>query len=284
MLAQTYHALLAAHPPRHLTIAGDRWELIAAGAGPPVLLLPGGFGVAATSFAYIADLARDHRALAPTYPPHLCRIADLADGVAALLDRCGVAAAHVVGGSASGAVAQVLARRHPARVATLILAQTGPPVPRRARLAQICAAACRAAPAPLTLALLRAAVLAFLPGADADSAFWRGHFAEVIARQRRGDLAARFAALADYDRHYRFAAADLAGWPGRVAIIESAHDGFVPPAERAALRALYPGAAVVTLPGGRHADSVSDSAAQRAAIRRILEGDQPSRGRGRSAP
>lgn len=269
-LAAAYEAFLAAHPPRALELGGAHWELIEAGAGPAVLLLPGGFGVAATSFQYLADLARDHRAIALTYPPLLDRIDALADGVAAVLERLGVARAHVVGGSASGAVAQALVRRHPGRVATLILAQTGPPRPGRAALARAVAAACRAAPAALTLALLRLAVLAFLPERSEAHAFWRAHFSAVVAAQSRAALAARFAALADYDAAYRFAPADLAGWPGRVAIIEAGRDGLLPAADRAALRALYPGATVHLLAGGRHADSVTDPAPQLAAIRAAL--------------
>jgi pimeloyl-ACP methyl ester carboxylesterase len=265
-LAAAYAAFLAAHPPRRLTLGGRSWELIEAGSGPEtVLLLPGGFGVAATSFQYLADLARDYRAIALTYPPQLGRVAELADGVAAVLAACGVERAHVVGGSASGAVAQILARRHPERVSTLILAQTGPPRRRRAPVAAACAALVRALPAALVLALLRAAVLAFLPGDNARHAFWRGHFAAVVGEQSREALAARFAALADFDR-----GDDLAGWPGRVAILESGADGFISAAERMELRRLYPRAAVSLLAGGRHADSVTDPAPQLAAIRGAL--------------
>lgn len=269
-LAAAYASFLAAHPPRALDVAGARWELIEAGAGEAVLLLPGGFGVAATSFQYLADLSRDHRAIALTYPPSLDRVEALADGAAAVLGRLGVARAHVVGGSASGAVAQLLVRRHPALVATLILAQTGPPRPGRAQLAWACAALCATAPPALTLALLRLAVLAFLPGRDEAHAFWRAHFAGVVAAQSRAGLAARLRALAAYDTACRFAPGDLDGWPGRVAIVESADDRMISAAERAALRALYPRAAVHTLAGGRHVDSVVDPGPQLAALRAAL--------------
>ena len=269
-LTERYAAFLASHAPRRLMIDGAPWELVEAGVGEAVVLLPGGFGVAATSFAYLADLARDYRAIALTYPPHVARIDALADGIAAALDSCGVGSAHVLGGSASGSVAQVLVRRHPARVSTLILAQTGPPRPGRARLAQLCAASCRAAPGALVLALLRLAVLAFLPGPGADRAFWRAHFVGVVGAQDRATLAARFHALADFDRGCHFTPADLHAWPGRVAIIEAARDGLLSAADRAALRALYPGAAVHLLAGRRHADSVTAPARQLAAIRLAL--------------
>lgn len=270
-LAAVYDAFLTAHPPRRLALGGHSWELIETGSGSEtVLLLPGGFGVAATSFQYLADLARDYRVVALTYPPELGRIVELADSVAAVLAACSVERAHVVGGSASGAVAQLLARRHPERIATLILAQTGPPRPRRAPIAAASAALVRAMPAALVLALLRAAVLAFLPGDNAEQVFWRGHFAAIVAWQNRAALAARFAALADFDRSCRFASNDLAGWPGRVVIIEAGADGFIPAAERAKLRRLYPCAALFLLPGGRHADSVTDPGPQIAAIRAAL--------------
>ncbi|NJN19225.1 MAG: hypothetical protein HC822_24710 [Oscillochloris sp.] len=269
-LAKRYTSLLSTYPAQVITIAGRRWELIAAGAGRSVLLLPGGFGVAATSFQYIADLARDYRVLALTYPPHLDRIAELADGVVAVLDACGVARSAVVGGSASGAVAQVLVRRHPSRVAALILAQTGPPQPQRARRARICATWCKQLPAPLTLALLRWAIFGFLPKRNAEHAFWRTHFAAVVGAQDRAALAARFHALADYDRNYVFTPADLAAWRGNIAIIESSADAMIAHRERTALRELYPRATLHTLAAGRHADSVTDPQPQLALIRAIL--------------
>jgi pimeloyl-ACP methyl ester carboxylesterase len=266
-----YTAFLAAHPPRWVRIDGASWELIEAGSGPPVLLLPGGFGVAATSFAYIAELARDYRVLALSYPPQLPRIAQLADGVAALLDLCGIAQVCVVGGSASGAVAQALVRRHPERVAVLVLAQTGPPAPRRAALAEACAQLCYALPATLTLALLRGAIWGFLPGGGETERFWRDHFAAVLARSGRADLAARFRALADYDRNYRFAAGDLANWAGRVALIEAERDGLLSVAERAALGELYPQATLHRIQGGRHAHSITEPEPQLAALRAALQ-------------
>jgi pimeloyl-ACP methyl ester carboxylesterase len=269
-LAERHAAFLAAHPPRRLVLDGAPWELIEAGTGESVVLLPGGFGVAATSFLYLADLAHDYHTIALTYPPYLERIDALADGVAAVLDSHGVGRAHVVGGSASGAVAQVLVRRHPARVASLILAQTGPPRPGRAPLAQACGDSCRSTPAALLLALLRLAVLAFLPGSVADRAFWHAHFAAVVGAQDRAALAARFQALADYDRRCHFTPRDLDAWPGRVAIIEAAHDGLLSATDRAALRALYPRAAVHSLSGGRHVDSVTNPRRQLAALRAVL--------------
>ncbi len=269
-LAETYAAFCAAHPTRRAWAGGQRWEYIDAGAGgPPLVMLPGGFGAPATSFGYILAMAGERRALAVGYPPEVCDIAGLCAGLAALLRDLGLGPAWVLGGSASGFVAQAFVRRHPGLVAGLILAQSGAPRPARARISRACAGMLGALPMPLTFALLRGAIAADLRGASAERRFWRGHFAEVLAAQSRAALVSRFRLAADFDAGYRLAPGDLAGWPGRLAIIESAGDGLVGPAERAALRALYPAAQVHTLAGG-HNDSVERPEAQIALIRAIM--------------
>lgn len=267
MLEQTYTRL---NQPRVCCVAGARWEVIEAGCGAPLLLLPGGFGIAATSFQYIDACAGHYRVLAVTYPPQLKRIAALADGIAALLAVYGIAQAHVVAGSASGAVAQVLVRRHPTRVTALILAQTGLPERRRAALARTLAQVCQVLPSGIMLALMRLAILRFLPYSDELHAFWRSHFAEVVSTQNRAALAARWHALADYDRNYCFRPSDLQHWPGRVALIEASNDGMLSPKARAKLRACYPQAQIYTLAEAGHASSVTNPAPQIALIREFL--------------
>jgi pimeloyl-ACP methyl ester carboxylesterase len=264
-LAETYAAFSAAHPMCRAWIDGQCWEYIDAGAGnPPLIMLPGGFGVAATSFRYIAALAEGRRVIALSYPPGIDTIAGLCDGLAALLDALGVARAWVLGGSASGFVGQAFVRRHPDRVVGLILAQSGAPRPLRAYLSRACAALLGRLPMPLIFALLRLSIAADLRGSSDDRRFWRGHFAEVLAAQSRAALVSRFRLAADFDANYRFGV-----YHGRIAIIESAGDGLVGPGERAALRALYPGADVYTLLGG-HNDSFERPEAQIATISAIM--------------
>ena len=59
---------------------------------------------------------------------------DLAADVAGVLDASGIPAAHIVGVSAGGAFAQVLALDHPDRVLSLVLISTTPAVPGDRRL------------------------------------------------------------------------------------------------------------------------------------------------------
>lgn len=275
-----YAAFCAAHPTRKLTLGGHRWHYISAGAGePPLVMLPGGFGEAATSWRYILALAPLRRVIALHYPPGLASIAGLCDGLAALLDRLAVGRAHILGGSASGFVAQAFARRHPARVASLILAQSGAPRPARARLSRALAAIVARVPPPAAFAALRLASAWFLRGRGPERRFWRGHFAMVAAHQSREALVSRFLLAADFDGGYRLDPAGPEAWRGPVAIIESSRDSLVGSAERAALRALYPQASVHSLAGGHH-DSVlfpDVQIAQLAAILLAEEARLPSR-------
>jgi pimeloyl-ACP methyl ester carboxylesterase len=69
------------------------------------------------------------------------RLEDMADDVAALLDSLGIGAAHLAGNSLGGMIVQLVAIRHPARVASLtsIMSTTGdrslpPPTPEAARI------------------------------------------------------------------------------------------------------------------------------------------------------
>ncbi|NNJ13609.1 alpha/beta hydrolase [Chloroflexales bacterium ZM16-3] len=263
-----FAAFCAAHPTRSVWVGGHRWEYIDAGAGgPPLILLPGGFGVPATSFRYIPALADNRRVIAVGYPPGLDIMADLCDGLAALIDALGMERAWLLGGSASGFVVQAFVRRHPSRVFGLILAQSGAPRPARARLSRACAGLLNTLPMPLIFGLLRLSIAADLRGDSDGRRFWRGHFAEVLAQQCRAALVSRFRLAADFDANYQIVAQHKHD-ACRVAIIESAGDGMIGPAERAALRALYPAAEVYTLVGG-HNDSVERPGAQIALIRAI---------------
>jgi pimeloyl-ACP methyl ester carboxylesterase len=107
-----------------------------AGAGSPVVLLHGLGGDVGFWAAEAADWQARFRLIlidlrgagsTPASPGGhaIADLADdLADDVAAVLDAAGVRAAHVVGFSMGGLVAQSFAVRHPDRVDRLVLAST----------------------------------------------------------------------------------------------------------------------------------------------------------------
>jgi pimeloyl-ACP methyl ester carboxylesterase len=103
--------------------------------GAPALLLLHGWGASGglNWFRVFEPLGRRFRVIAPDLRGHArgirssrFRLEDCADDCAALLDALGIERAIAGGYSMGGAVAQLLWRRHPERVAGLVLCATGP--------------------------------------------------------------------------------------------------------------------------------------------------------------
>jgi len=98
-----------------------------AGAGRPLLHLHGTGGIKLTQ--PLERLARTHRVLLPVMPgfddapdhPGVASMGDLADLLAAFLERVGVSACDVIGHSFGGYLALWLALKHPARVEEMVL-------------------------------------------------------------------------------------------------------------------------------------------------------------------
>ena len=102
------------------------------GAGDPILLIPGLGGSSRQVAAIAAELSTTHRVIAvdprgagqSDKPDMPYDGALLARDMIAVLDRAGIAAAHVAGISMGGMIAQELAVQHGARVRSLLLAST----------------------------------------------------------------------------------------------------------------------------------------------------------------
>lgn len=105
-----------------------------AGSGPPVFLISGLNGLAATWGGIVSLLSdrfrvitHDHRGLGASDAwtgPYT--VAQIASDVLALMDGLGIGRAHVVGHSLGGAVAQAIAIDHPERVAALVIYASWP--------------------------------------------------------------------------------------------------------------------------------------------------------------
>lgn len=113
---------------------GTELAVTVAGAGPPLLLIPG-LGATRVVFDPILPLLTPHFTVAvydqrgvgaSQLTPGPYTTEQLGDDAAAVLDGLGIERAAVLGASFGGMVAQQLAIRHAGRVGALLLAATGP--------------------------------------------------------------------------------------------------------------------------------------------------------------
>jgi pimeloyl-ACP methyl ester carboxylesterase len=109
---------------------GHRLASWSAGAGPPVLLLHGGWSDGREWWPQLDGLADEFTVIAwdapgcggSSDPPEPFAIADYADAAAALVGALDLGPVHVVGLSFGGALAMEVQRRHPDLVRSLVLA------------------------------------------------------------------------------------------------------------------------------------------------------------------
>ena len=256
--SELYRHFMEMHPLQGEFVCGaQHWSLIDTCVGKEtLLLLPGFLGEAQTSFLYIRALETHFRVISLCFPPSVSRVDTLCDGLSALMDELGIYQTTVLGGSSGGFVAQAFVRRHPSRVNCLILTHTGLPTLERARIARAYLRLLKILPYGLLHQLALASVWWNFPLLTASHVFWRAHFREILQHQDREALCNRFALMEDFHSCYRFHCEDLTGWLGRVLIMEMQRDHLTTPAERAAMRGLYPNASVQVLSETAHYDSV----------------------------
>jgi len=102
------------------------WRVIetpGAKKGPVLIMLPGTLGTASIFEAAMTELGARVRMVSVTYPM-IEGIERLADSLAGLMDKLGIARASIVGSSLGGFLAQHFAARHADRVERLILGNT----------------------------------------------------------------------------------------------------------------------------------------------------------------
>lgn len=127
-----------APPGRDVELPGRGTTFVRDSGGPdgaPAVLLLHGWAVTADLnwFTAYPDLAERYRVISVDHRGHgrgirptdgIVRLSDCADDAAAVLGTLGIDRAVVAGYSMGGAIAQLLWRRHPERVAGLVLAST----------------------------------------------------------------------------------------------------------------------------------------------------------------
>lgn len=183
--------------------------------------------------------------------------ADLVRDAARVLDAHGIPAAHVVGVSAGGALAQLLALDHADRVLSLVLISTSAAVPTDGELP------------PPTKEFMRFVSSAQVDWSDADSLIeYQVAYARVLAGDRRpfDEAAARSLVRRDIERARDFAAArnhdslpegelpraPLSSIAVPTLVIHGTADPLFPLRHGEALAELIPGARLLTVEGAGH--------------------------------
>lgn len=264
----------ARFPYEHAQVGGKPWPFVDTASGERVvLLLTGAAGVAELSWRSIEHLSRRNRVLAPDYPA-LDTMAELVDGIDAILDRQGIDRAHVIGGSYGGLVAQVFVRRHPRRTASLVLSHTL--VPDRAAGAKMARVAelLKWLPERALRALFRLRLRGLFPqGGPPELALSKALFTEIVnERITKAQLLGLMRRVADLGTRYRFTPRDLEAWPGRILLLMGSDDPATPATARQALADLYPRAERHDFSGFGHLTALLDQENYFAVIDRFLGG------------
>ena len=230
---------------------------------PQLQALPGGWSAVAPDFRGFGGSAPD----AASATRADASIDDYAADVEALLDALGAGRAAICGCSMGGYAAFALLRRAPDRVAGLLLADT------RATSDADAARASRAAMLDLLDRLGPSAVAADMRGKLVGLTTLASRPAVLDAIDALMGRATRegigFAVARMMNRPDSTAA--LRAFPRPVSVAVGEEDALTPPAESAAMAALVPGAALVTIPRAGHLSNLEAPDAFNAAMHAWLE-------------
>lgn len=248
---ETLRTFRSTHPYRTINVGGAQWEYIASGEGAQaILLLGGGLSVGETSFQNILRFEKCYRVLSPSYPP-VGKVCVIVDGLAAMLDREGIARTHVFGHSLGAGIAHAFVRLYPDRVDKLVLDGFGLYTSSSLRAAKFFF---KLPPAWLKT-YYRRRFRTLLAGADeATRAFYKAYVEELFTRLHTNEtLMGQMRLLVDFfDHPDEYGLFSLVERPGQVLLILAEDDRGFKSTEREALKASYPGAMVHSFPSGGH--------------------------------
>lgn len=246
------------------------------GKGAPLVLLHGAEADHSMFDAFAASLARHFTVIAydqrdsggTRNPPAPYGLSELADDLGAMIAALGFTRAHVFGTSLGGAIAQVAAVRHPARIDRLVLASTfrlGVPLsavnpqgfPRFSELR-----------AGLPESLPEFAEYFFPPGHIAAHpetlSIFAGNTRDAGQRARRGAVLAQPVELS------------LGAITAPTLVLAGREDRLIPPAHTLSLAREIAGARTALMAGLGHVGTVQDPAAVAAEVTTFLQCKKPA--------
>jgi pimeloyl-ACP methyl ester carboxylesterase len=274
------------HKYRKITINNADWKYISGGGGKEaLLLLTGGTGISEAMAFLFAPLENEYRIICPFYAP-VGSMEMLIDGIMEILESEGIYKASIIGQSFGGIVAQAIVRRYPDRVSKLILSHTtttSPPVDEAIALKKK-----KSIEMFKVFYLLPSWFFRFLIGRllsikiskiskmslmdEKEREFWHTYFLEMVSRMTKKELSSIDRCMIDFAENYKFTRDDLAGWPGKILILESDKDTALHSSEKEAVKKLYPQASVHNFKGSGHLSLVINPEKSISIIRGFLSG------------
>ncbi|CAN7186812.1 alpha/beta hydrolase [Arthrobacter sp. LjRoot78] len=270
-------AFRGTHPYRSVTVGGVEWKYIAGPvpgeASPALLVLGGGFSFGDSAFRTITAFESHFRVLSPSYPS-VRTMAQLVEGVAAILDAEGIHSASIFGHSLGAGVAHAFACHYPQRVDKLILSGFGLYTRGHVRLVSAFVGLFSILPKDALAAFYRPRIARLVAGAEGDErAFLSAYTEDLFAAHTKESALARLAVVLDLAAHPdRYAASSTFERPDDVLVIAAADDRGFTPREREALLAAYPGARAYVFGEGGHLTAVTHPAEYADVVERFLKG------------
>jgi aminoacrylate hydrolase len=226
------------------------------GQGPALLLVPGLSGQGSFWAAQVADFARDFRVVVhdhrgtgkSTHSRITYSVDQMAADVLRLMDRLGIASAHLVGHSTGGAIGQVIAQDHPERLQSLVLSATW--AGRDPYFRRLFESRKEILQALGVAAYLRASVLMLAPPwwvSGNDAAIAAQHTLALAAQAPIEVMTSRMDAIVAFDRRDRLGAIRVP-----TLVVVAADDMVTPRFYSDELASRIPGAKLVVLDGGGH--------------------------------
>jgi len=242
------------HPLSVLDVNGVRWEYIASGSGPLLVILGGGLSTAESAFRSILRLEDRFRVISPNYPPEK-QLDVITQGLAALIAHEGAAAdttrAHVWGHSLGAMTGHALVRLQPDAVDKLVLDGFGLYTKGHVLTARLFFS--------LPFSFLKAYYTRAMQrltstAADEDARFWAAYTAEIFAgfNTKKAFMGQMGILLDLFDNASRYRTFEPVHRPGQVLLLLARDDRGFSPLERQALIDTYPGAAVHWFSEGGH--------------------------------
>ena len=230
------------HAPQQLEVDGKTWEYTVFGAGETVLFLHGMTGAYDIWWQVMENLSANYQVMSVTYPP-ADSLAEMAEGVTAVLDAEQIGTVHLVGSSLGGYFTQYLVATYPERVETAVFANTFPPNEIIAEENKTLGGLLPIIPEWAVMGVLKGSAEDSLYPAAGNSELVRAYVLEqAFGRMSKAQFLGRYHAVID-----PFTPPDLAALDVPAMIIEADNDPLVAEALREMLKETYPQAAVHTL-------------------------------------